>query len=274
MGADPLFREGSSEFPHDNPALDRGVLWLGTPLCAPVARPVAEKRRSRRRHADPPPAPAEPLAVDLAEIAAQTLQQAAEEPPPAARCDDPSDTLVPDFSETGPADVPTGTSEMPDLPLSNPRAQAALDTLPAPGPEPEAAPQIEESPARPPAFTMYIDAVVDVTREHGGIQAAAQVARLLDGDVPDLGDEAVASLVDGQILERETLHPTESFLRLAHAWKTALSREGGDLSACGETTLDDWTADLVSRLIALPAKANSIRRDLRRHGIAAFGLLD
>ena len=38
-------------------------------------------------------------------------------------------------------------------------------------------------------------------------------------------------------------------------------------------TLDTWTADLVARLIAHPDKAQTIRRDLRRRGIAAFGML-
>jgi hypothetical protein len=160
------------------------------------------------------------------------------------------------------------------MPLSQPAAQAALDTLPAPPPEPQAWAEPEVDQPRPAAFSMYVDAVVDVTREHGGTEAAAQVALLLDGNVPEVGDEAAAMLVDGQILEPSSLQPTESFRHLAQAWKSALSTDGGDLSGCGETTLDNWTADLVSRLIAVPAKANAIRRDLRRHGIAAFGMLD
>jgi hypothetical protein len=272
MHRESLFRAGSSEFPHDNPAVDRGALWIGTSLCSPAADPPAERRRPRRRHADPPPPPAGPTAVSLEKIAEK---------------------------------VQSASAELPDLPLSEPAVQAALETLSPPPepalaaaletlsapqepataaaletlsppqePAPAAAPGEPEAPSKPAAFTIFMDAVVDVTREHGGTRAAAQVAILLDGDAPEVGDEAAALLVDGRILEQGTLRPTESFLKLAQAWKSALSSDGGDLSGCGETTLDNWTADLVSRLLVAPAKAGTIRRDLRRHGIAAFGLLE
>jgi len=46
------------------------------------------------------------------------------------------------------------------------------------------------------------------------------------------------------------------------------------LAECGESTLDDWTANLIARLVAKPGMASTIRRDLRRRGIAAFGMLD
>jgi hypothetical protein len=57
------------------------------------------------------------------------------------------------------------------------------------------------------------------------------------------------------------------------AWESILRGEAGDLSACGEATLDSWTADVVARLVAHPDRAATIRRDLRRRGIAAFGML-
>jgi ribonuclease E len=322
MHRESPFRAGSSEFPHDNPAVDQGALWIGTSLCSVPAPAPAEKRRSQRRRADLPPPPAEPMPASLAEIAHGLPSEPATAQP--ALDATPQLDTIPARADFCPRDTLMASApEVPDLPLSEPAAQPALETLPAPAPalaealaeEPvrEAAPrsrrarrrleappaadlpaaepaieaqplpaepaiepalEAEPAPAKPAAFSMYVDAVVDVTKEYGGTEAAAQVARLLGGDVPDLRDEAVAMLVDGQILEPGTLQPTDTFLRLALAWKSALSSDGGDLSGCGETTLDNWTADLVSRLLAQPAKANTIRRDLRRHGVAAFGMLD
>ena len=85
-----------------------------------------------------------------------------------------------------------------------------------------------------------------------------------------------AALCEGKILEMsgDDVRPTASFASTRIAWENILRGESGDLSACGDSTLDGWTADLVARLIASPDKVATIRRDLRRRGIAAFGMLD
>ena len=37
-------------------------------------------------------------------------------------------------------------------------------------------------------------------------------------------------------------------------------------------TLDEWSADLLARMMGAPSKAATLRRELRSHGVAAFGL--
>jgi len=69
------------------------------------------------------------------------------------------------------------------------------------------------------------------------------------------------------------MRATPWFASTSTAWQSVLRGESGDLSACGESTLDNWTADLIARLVANPDQAPTIRRDLRRRGIAAFGML-
>jgi hypothetical protein len=120
--------------------------------------------------------------------------------------------------------------------------------------------------------------VTEVALAHGPAETAGHIESLfafgtLDSET--LSPPAQAALFEGKILETtdEGVRPTESFASTRIAWQSILRGESGDLSACGESTLDTWTADLVARLIAHPDKAQTIRRDLRRRGIAAFGML-
>jgi hypothetical protein len=47
-----------------------------------------------------------------------------------------------------------------------------------------------------------------------------------------------------------------------------------DLGACGAATLDTWAADLICALAGAPrSRAGDYRRELRRRGVAAFGLI-
>ena len=56
------------------------------------------------------------------------------------------------------------------------------------------------------------------------------------------------------------------------AWQGILRGESEDFSLCGGT-LDEWTANVLARLLGNAGRADGIRRELRRRGIAAFGLV-
>jgi hypothetical protein len=125
----------------------------------------------------------------------------------------------------------------------------------------------------------YIRAIVEVALTHGAADTAAHVESLFKTGMPaplDLNPSARAALLDGNILEAtdEGVHATAWFTRTSSAWQSMLRGEGGNVAECGESTLDDWTANLIARLVAKPGMASTIRRDLRRRGIAAFGMLD
>jgi hypothetical protein len=124
----------------------------------------------------------------------------------------------------------------------------------------------------------FVRAVTEVALAYGPEDAAAHIASLFDVGTfvaENLSATAQAALFEGNILEAtdDGIRPTESFDSIRTAWQGILRGESGDLAACGESTLDAWTADLVARLVASPDKASMIRRDLRRRGIAAFGML-
>jgi hypothetical protein len=125
----------------------------------------------------------------------------------------------------------------------------------------------------------FVRALADVARAHGAAESAAHAEYLFKFGTTaplELSAHARASLRDGNILEAAEGgdHATAWFASTRSAWQNMLRGEAGDLAVCGESTLDGWAADLIARLVAKPAMASTIRRDLRRRGIAAFGMLD
>jgi hypothetical protein len=125
----------------------------------------------------------------------------------------------------------------------------------------------------------FVRAMADVARAHGPAETAAHVESLFKFGMPaplELSPSARASLLDGNILEATEggVHATAWFARTSSAWQSMLRGEGGNLAECGESTLDGFTADLIASLVAKPSMASTFRRELRRRGIAAFGMLD
>ncbi len=59
----------------------------------------------------------------------------------------------------------------------------------------------------------------------------------------------------------------------AQAWRAILRGESDDYAACGASTLDEWAAATLARLIGVPSRAGELRRELRSRGVVAFGLL-
>ena len=59
----------------------------------------------------------------------------------------------------------------------------------------------------------------------------------------------------------------------ATAWRRVLSGETNDLADCGDSTLDGWSADLLHAFGIGQGGAADVRRELRKRGVAAFGML-
>jgi hypothetical protein len=59
---------------------------------------------------------------------------------------------------------------------------------------------------------------------------------------------------------------------VANAWRRVLQGESSDLGEC-DGTLDGWMAELVAEITGAPSRRDELRRQLRGHGVAAFGLL-
>jgi hypothetical protein len=119
---------------------------------------------------------------------------------------------------------------------------------------------------------------VEVALASGATRAAAVLPSLLDGagGVHGLAPELCEALVAARVLARaeggDALHPTEAFATTASAWRRVLREETSDLSACGASTLDTWGADLLSALGVGRDGRTDVRRELRKRGVAAFGM--
>jgi hypothetical protein len=66
---------------------------------------------------------------------------------------------------------------------------------------------------------------------------------------------------------------SEQLTREVLAWQDILRDKSDDLAACGNATLDEWASNVVARVIGGGFRSDAIRRELRKHGVAAFGLL-
>ncbi|RYZ02840.1 MAG: hypothetical protein EOO73_30105 [Myxococcales bacterium] len=137
----------------------------------------------------------------------------------------------------------------------------------APEPEPDAT----------PAFRHFENALTRALMARSATRAAAVVPRLLrlQSLTPDsLSPELAASLKSHGYLD-ENFRYSAKFRDLWAAWSAVLSGSSNDLSACGSTTLDTFGAQLLAALLTVPGgRAEELRRELRRDGIAAFGVLE
>jgi len=121
----------------------------------------------------------------------------------------------------------------------------------------------EEAPSVPPAapddaFDALVSVLEEVARAAGAADASMQTLRVL------LGRERIPADAPAEHTSLRTA---------AAAWQAILRGESEDFSACGAATLDEWCSVLVAAALGEPARADSLRRELRRRGVAAFGLI-
>ena len=91
------------------------------------------------------------------------------------------------------------------------------------------------------------------------------------------GDAAMATLrcVLGRTrLDAAAPEGTDVLRAQALAWQGILRGESEDFAACGSGMLDEWCAALVASVLGQPVRADGLKRDLRRRGVAAFGLVE
>jgi len=144
-------------------------------------------------------------------------------------------------------------------------------------PQSAAATAEPEVPADP--FRNLAGVLDGVARDAGATDALATLLSALLGlerlEAATLPEPSLEALVSGMQLERTPggAQRTEAFAQTVRAWQSILRGEDGDFSGCGPATLDEWTADLIARVLGNPTLAAQLRRELRRRGVAAFGLV-
>ena len=131
-------------------------------------------------------------------------------------------------------------------------------------------------------FTQLVTALAGVARALGaGDTAVASLDGLLgqarfDGGALD--ERAAEALVAGAVIVRGTrgFARAPAFTARVLAWQGILRGESEDFALADGGALeplDEWAADLLARIVGPPTRADGIRRDLRRRGVAAFGLV-
>ncbi len=154
--------------------------------------------------------------------------------------DDASGPLTPVFEEVAASEIPRETTSLP--------------------------------PAPDDPFTVLVCTLADVAISAGSPHVASLLPGLLfDGRLtePLEADVAEALRVAG-LWDGSQVAP--SFVAITAGWKAILRGTSNDFDACGAAMLDEWSADLLARLLAAPARAPMLRQELRSRGIAAFGL--
>ena len=163
-----------------------------------------------------------------------------------------------------------------ELELSGGSLSVAVHT-PAPAVAQVLATDEETAPQVAPAFAHFEAALAAALMAQGASRSAAVVPRLLR--LESLPADAVSKDVLLTLQSRGYLDGNRryspKFRELCSAWSAVLQGSSQDFAACGTTTLDRFGADLLAALLAVPAtRADELRRQLRKAGIAAFGVLE
>jgi hypothetical protein len=252
-----ISRRAASEFPNDNPELHDGIVWSCPEPCAP---PLPTLRM--RATAGTLPKVLGPAWV--VETPADPAPIAVSAPEPAI----PAPVAVPAPAPAVPAPV-TASVPAPSDAVAPPASPPVAARPPLPG--------VRNAPALPEGpFERFVGTVARVAMNRGATRAASAVTSLLA--LGRLAREGLdPALLDGLIRGR-ILAPggqvTPEFAAATAAWRAVLEGTGGDLAGCGNSTLDAWAAELLAAVMNAPrAEMAELKRELRRSGVAAFGLL-
>jgi hypothetical protein len=291
-----------AEFPNDNPALHHGAIWrcdtlsggltvrlpspqpasalarMASEGLAKLARvvagePVVDASETPRVLASFPP----PLPVSLSHsqsttaVADEGVADAERVPREAVRVDEVvvGEATPPYEEEDEEDDEPEAIEIVDELCFD-----AAID-------ESDGAPSAPPPAAEDP-FARLVHALEAVAIAHGAGEESITCLRALfgvtrsDGMAP--GERATEALLAAGIVlesaqEGRGLVRSGAFTSQVVAWQGILRGESEDFTACGGAALDEWAASALARVLGSPSKAESLRRELRGRGVAAFGLL-
>ncbi|HEV8548479.1 MAG TPA: hypothetical protein VGQ57_05605 [Polyangiaceae bacterium] len=226
-------RRAASEFPNDNPELHDGLVWV---CPAPLDRALPTLRLR-------------PIVGALPRVLGPSWEREAE-PTNVAEAEPDHAEAEPDHAETEPDHAETPPTVV-------------------------AAESPESEPSGP--FEVFVMTLARIALARGATRAASSVALLLgEARLPAgaVDEQILRSLVARRVVVPAGTQLTPEFRAARDAWRGILTGSVSDLSACGASTLDAWAAELLGAILNLPSgQVAELRRELRRAGIAAFGLL-
>jgi outer membrane biosynthesis protein TonB len=256
----------AAEFPNDNPELHLGAIWT---LSEPCGQIEAELHAST-------PAARESIPCPMS----SGVQLIVAVDPPMREPESPNNDTP--AKEPEPAKKQPPVQE-PPAPIQDPPAKKPTIEEP-----PAKVPEVEEPEVETPrvpvdvaveGFAILVRAMSRVATAAGvAIEEACIFDLFVVGKTPvaNVPAAAVTGLVEaGYADESEgTLFTRDATMKTAAAWRAILRDEAADFAVCGSRMLDEWAADVVARIVGVPAKTEAFRRELRGHGVAAFGLLE
>jgi hypothetical protein len=259
----------AAEFPNDNPELHLGTIWT---LSEPRGEVEAELHASTRASHESIPCPTSSgvqLIASAPVVAVEPPMKEPESPGNDTPAKEPEKKQPPVQEPPTKKPVidepPAKTPSVDDPDVETPRVP--VETIP------------DEAKTIAEGFAILVRAMSKVATAAGvAVEEACIFDLFVVGKTPvaSLPAAAVTGLVEaGYADEREgTLFTRDTVLRTAAAWRAILRDEPADLAVCGSRMLDEWAADVVARIVGTPQKSESLRRELRSHGVAAFGLLE
>jgi hypothetical protein len=262
-----MVRSACGEFPNDNPGLHDGARWVGLDVTGEPSCLLPRLAQPRS------------VEVVLAVAAIEVVEGGLEVPEASAAPVEMASVETLDVvSESAPAfedfdDELTAVGEPIEI-VDDMVFEGTVD-------ESEAAPGAFSEPAAEDAFLTLVSALEETALSLGASPEQGACIRALFGvtrwDAVELGAPALDALVAAQILveggsrRANGLSRTREFTEQVLAWQGILRGESEDFALC--TALDEWAADVVARVLGSPARAEGIRRELRRRGVAAYGLV-
>jgi hypothetical protein len=144
----------------------------------------------------------------------------------------------------------------------------------------ESAPEDEPAAERPvDPFYIFVRAIESTTAAFGGTPDSLALLRAILGvtrmETLELDPTALDALERAGLVSYSaagTPARSERFTREALAWQDILREKSDDFAACGTAMLDEWASELIAAVLGGATRADAVRRELRKHGVAAFGL--
>jgi hypothetical protein len=273
-------RRAASEFPNDNPELHDGLVWQSDSVTGHAlptlrlrqltgrmpkvlgpswderAKPVVRAPRTEVPVIGRPPFVHRPSVVECPPIVESARETVAADAPSVEPLEGlgwvpvAADAMRESVAEAAPSVESDATRESVVATEPPVEADAVATERHAPMADPAPAPALT-------AFEALLAALVRVTLDRGATRVAAELPALLSGG------RGSAGFADSP--------RARSLVALGPAWRSAL--DGGDLAGCGDQPLDVWASELLATLLTAPGEREALRRALRRHGVAAFGML-
>lgn len=243
----------ASEFPNDNAEISGGAIWIGESLTGPATLELAPYQ----------PVKAEPFVLFFDDDEGYIDGPVELELSGGGVC---VAVQAPEFIDAFEAEAATETAT---------EAEAATETETETATETETEPEVTAPLA--PAFAHFETALTSALMAQGASRSAALLPRLLRLEslpADGFSKEVQLTLQSRGYLDSHARY-SQKFRDLCGAWSAVLSGSSQDFAACGTTTLDRFGADLLAALLAVPAtRSDELRRELRKAGIAAFGVLE